>query len=184
MKAPVLLPAFVLLLILAPLASATESLVPNGSGVRTKPILGVMYELDLRVPPALQRAAAKALIEADQPMAFVLTIRSGLINRKRYVEATTEGFAQAAKSGYVTERQQAFLSQFDTTVFRKGDIIVMSYRPGGLASTYRKQVTPGVFEDTLLGTLPGLDLKKAVFAIWLGDSPVQESLKTGLLGGK
>ena len=28
----------------------------------------------------------------------------------------------------------------------------------------------------------GLDLKKALFAIWLGDSPVQESLKKALLG--
>ncbi len=32
--------------------------------------------------------------------------------------------------------------------------------------------------------VPALALKQAVFAIWLGDHPVQESLKKGLLGGK
>lgn len=32
--------------------------------------------------------------------------------------------------------------------------------------------------------VPGLDLKQAVFAIWLGDSPVQASLKKGRPGGK
>jgi len=179
---PRLVPVLALLLACVPGAFASESLVHRGTGVRTKPILGAMYELALWVPESLQKADAKAVIEADLPMEFVLTIKSGLINRKRYVEATTEGFAQAAASGYVTPQQPVFLAQFDTTEFRKGDLIVMSYRPGGLVSTYRRQTAPGVFTDTVLGTLPGLDLKQAVFAIWLGNAPVQKSLRDGLLG--
>jgi hypothetical protein len=188
MKCRVIVPALALLLACATAVSAAEPLVRNGSGVRTKPILGVMYDLELRVPQSLQGADAKTLIEADQPMEFVLTIKSGLINRKRYVEATTEGFAQAAKSGYVSEQKSAFLSQFDDTEFRKGDVIVMRYGADGFASIYRKQIpakdAAPAFEDTALATLPGLDLKQAVFAIWLGDHPVQESLRKGLLGGK
>lgn len=184
MKTRLLMPVLALLLVFATPAPAAETLVPNGSGLRTKMILGAMYELELRVPESLQGADAKILIEADQPMEFVLTIKSGLINRKRYVKATTGGFAKAAKSGYATEQQEAFLKQFDDTEFHKGDIIVMSYGPDGLTSTYRKQTSPGVFEDDVLRTLSGLDLKQAVFAIWLGDSPVQASLKKGLLGEK
>ncbi|MDD3440326.1 MAG: hypothetical protein PHU50_02640, partial [Kiritimatiellae bacterium] len=80
--------------------AGAADLVSNGSGLRTKPILGAMYELDLLVPPDLKGADAKTLIEADQPMQLVLTLKSGLINRKRFVETTTGGFAKAAKSGY------------------------------------------------------------------------------------
>lgn len=183
MKNRLLLSAAVLLLVFACAAPAAEGLVENGRGLRTKMILGAMYELELRVPADLKGAEAQTLIEANEPMEYVLTIRSGLINRKRYVHATTQGFAKAAKSGYTTDRQAEFLGQFDDTEFRKGDIIVMSYAPAtGLSSTYRKQTAPDVFEDSVLATLPGLDLKQAVFAIWLGETPVQESLKQGLLG--
>lgn len=169
-------------------AATADDLVANGSGLRTKPILGAMYELELRVPSALKGADAKTLIEADQPMAYVLTIKSGLINRTRYIQATTEGFQKAAESGYATEQQAAFLAQFDDTVFHKGDVILMHYGPAGLTSTYktliRSKGEPDTFEETVLATLPGLDLKQAVFAIWLGDSPVQISLQKALLGNR
>ena len=36
--------------------------------------------------------------------------------------------------------------------------------------------------ETTLGTIPCLDLKKALFAIWLGEVPAQDSLKKALLG--
>jgi len=35
---------------------------------------------------------------------------------------------------------------------------------------------------SLLGTLAGSDLAKALFAIWLGSVPVDDSLKQALLG--
>ena len=166
------------LLAFAAAAPASESLVLNGSGIRTKPILGAMYELSLSVPESLKGAAATALIEADQPMEFALAIRSRLISRERFVETTTEGFAKAAKSGYASDQTQAFLDQFSATEFKKGDTVVMRYADGRLATLYRK--ADGA--ETALGAIPGLGLKKALFAIWLGDVPAQESLKQGLLG--
>lgn len=183
MKLRLLVPA--LLLALATLAAATESLVLNGSGLRTKMILGAMYDLSLYVPETLKGAEAKTLLEADQPMEFVLEIKSSLITRERFVEATTEGFATAAKAGYASDQTQAFLDQFATTEFKKGNTVVMRYGPAGLVTSYR---TPAAGEapatETQLGAIPGLDLKKALFAIWLGTPPVQESLKKGLLGAK
>ena len=53
----------------------------------------------------------------------------------------------------------------------------MRYAGGALATTYRK-ADGG---ETTLGSIPGLDLKKALFAIWLGEVPAQESLKQSLL---
>ena len=181
MKLRMLVPVLALALILASaaVATASESLVLNGSGVRTKLILGAMYELSLYVPDSLKGSAAPALIEADRPMEFVLTIQSSLITRARFVEATTEGFAKAAEAGYASEKTQAFLDQFAATEFKKGDVIVMRYASGGLATSYQKQADGS---EAKLGTIPGPDLKKALFAIWLGEEPVQESLKKSLLG--
>jgi len=189
MKKTLLLSTLAALLLLAPAVQASDTLVLNGSGLRTKMILGAMYDLSLRVPSALKGADAPTLIEADEPMELVLTLRSSLINRKRFVHATGGGFAKAAKSGYKTDQQEAFLGQFDKIVFRKGDIILMSYGDDGLTTLYQKKKTPKkgedpAFSDTILGSLPGLDLKKALFAIWLGDAPVQASLKKELLGEK
>ena len=167
----------VLLLAFATAAPASESLVLNGSGIRTKPILGAMYELSLSVPESLKGAAARTLIEADQPMEFALEIQSRLITRERFVETTTGGFEKAAQSGYASAQTQAFLGQFSATEFKKGDVVLMRYADGALATSYRK-ADGG---ETLLGSIPGLDLKKALFAIWLGDVPAQESLKKSLL---
>ena len=33
-----------------------------------------------------------------------------------------------------------------------------------------------------MGTIRGLDFKKALFAIWLGEKPADNSLKQGMLG--
>ena len=169
--------ALVLLLAAAVAASASESLVRRGSGIRTKPILGAIYELTLFVPESLETADAKMIIEADQPMEFILQIQSRLITRAKFVEVTTEGFEKAARSGYAAPNTQAFLAQFSAVEFKKGDFVLMRYVDGALATTYRK--ADGA--ETALGSIPGLDLKKALFAIWLGDVPAQESLKQSLL---
>ena len=183
MKLRLLVPA--LLLALATIAAATESLVLNGSGVRTKMILGTMYDLSLYVPESLKGADAQSILESGKPMEFVLLIKSSLITRDRFVEATTEGFAKAAAAGYASGKTPAFLEQFAATEFRKGDTVVMRYGPDGLSTFYRTPAegeTPAT--EIKLGAIPGLDLKKALFAIWLGDSPVQESLKNALLRAK
>ena len=169
--------ALVLLLAAAAAASASESLVRRGSGIRTKPILGAIYALTLSVPESLNAADARTIIEADQPMEFLLEIQSRLITRTRFVEVTTEGFEKAARSGYSAPQKQAFLAQFSAIEFKKGDFVVMRYADGALATIYRK--ADGA--ETALGSIPGLDLKKALYAIWLGDVPAQESLKQALL---
>ena len=173
--------AFALLLAGSIAAPAADSLLLNGSGIRTKPILGAMYELALWVPASLKGSDAKSLLTADQSMTLVLTIQSRLITRARFTEATSEGFAKAAKAGYASDQTQRFLDQFTGTEFRKGDIVTMRFANGALTTLYRKQAE-GV--ETVLGAIPGMELKKSLFAIWLGDLPVQESLKQALLGSR
>ncbi len=168
--------------------SAAGALVRNGSGVRTKSIFGTLYYLALYVPDTLKGKSGKEIIEANQAMYMVLTIDSSLITRDRFVEATTEGFGKSATAGYASPKKAAFLAQFSRSVFKKGDVILMSYTPAGLTTTYKKKEVGKdgkvTFMSEALGTISGIDLKKALFAIWLGPTPIQESLKASLLSGK
>ena len=185
MKKLWILVCIALLLALPAAASAAEDLVLRGSGLRTKLILGAMYELALHVPASLKDADAQTLIESDQPMELVLTLKSSMITRARFVETTSGGFAKAAQSGYVSDQTQAFLDQFAATEFRKGDVIAMGFADGQLVTRYRVAASKGSeATETTLGQIPGLDLKKALLAIWLGNTPAQESLKKDLLSGK
>jgi hypothetical protein len=158
-----------------------KEMVKNGSGVRTKSIFGTLYYLTLWVPANVKGTDGKKIIEANEPMSMVLVIDSRLITRERFVEATTEGFAKSAKAGYTSAKTNAFLKQFDKVKFSKGDVVTMMYTPAGL-TTQMKYKESGKTES--LGSIAGLDLKKALFAIWLGSTPIQESLKSSLLSGK
>lgn len=158
-----------------------KEMVKNGSGVRTKFLIGTLYNATLWVPAALKGKTDKEIIEANQPMSIVLVLESKLITRERFVESTSDGFNKAAESGYTTASKQKFLNQYSAITFQKGDVFNMSYTPAGLTTSYKSVKTGKV---QVLGVIPGLDLKKALFAIWLGSKPVQDSLKKGLLGGK
>ena len=174
-------------LVAVDLTAATAALVLNGTGQRTKSILGTMYYLSLYVPQQLQGKSGKEIIEANAPMYLVLKIDSRLITRERFVEATTDGFGKSAVAGYPSPKKAQFLAQFDKTVFAKGDFVIMSYTTAGLTTTYKKLVEKDgkkEFTAQVLGTIQGIDLKKALFAIWLGPNPVQEDLKAKLLSGK
>ena len=166
-------------LIVSALAENTN-LVLNGSGPRTKPIIGTLYDLSLHVPEALKGSESKTLIESDQPMEFRLEIKSRLITRERFVETTTGGFDKAAKSGYPSPDSQKFLGQFANTEFKKGDTVIMQYGVDGLTTRYRKADNT----ESTLSTIPGIALKKSLFAIWLGNTPAQDSLKKALLSPK
>jgi hypothetical protein len=158
-----------------------KEMVKNGSGTRSKFLIGTLYFATLWVPAPLKGKTGKEIIEANEPMSVVLVLESKLITRERFVESTAEGFGKSAAAGYPTASKQAFLDQYKNVTFQKGDIVNMSYTPAGLTVTY-KSVKTGKVET--LGTIAGLDLKKALFAIWLGSSPIQESLKNELLSGK
>jgi hypothetical protein len=158
-----------------------KEMVKNGSGTRTRAFLGTLYYATLWVPAPLQGKAGKEIIEADQPMSIVLVLDSTLITRERFVEATSEGFGKSEASGYTSSKKQAFLSLFDKVKFSKGDVISMAYAKAGLTTSIQYKESG---KTETLGTIAGLDLKKALFAIWLGPNPIQESLKNSLLSGK
>jgi hypothetical protein len=157
-----------------------KELVKLGTGARTKGILGTVYYASLYVPQELKGAEGKAIVDAEVPSAVIMQIDSALLSKDKFVEATKDGFAVSARAGYATDKRDAFLKLFDGVVFKKGDLVYFNYVPkAGLAVSLTEKATG---KSRALGTIAGVDLKRALFAIWIGPSPVQESLKKGMLG--
>jgi hypothetical protein len=158
-----------------------KEMVKNGTGNRTKFLFGTLYVATLYVPADLKGKSAKDIIESNEPMSMVLVIESNLITRDRFLEATSEGFNKAASSGYPSAHKQTYLDQFKKVELKKGDVLTMNYGGGAVVTMLKASKSN---KTQTLGTIAGLEFKKALYAIWLGPNPVQDSLKNGLLSGK
>jgi hypothetical protein len=145
----------------------------NGTGVRSK------FFFDLYVGALYLHSAATSGSEvtaADQAMAIRLHILSKMITSEKMEEATREGFVKATNgdTSAIQDRIEDFISVFKKEEIAKGDVFDLVYVP--------KQGVVTVKNGERLSTVPGLDFKQALFGIWLGDDPVQGSLKEGMLG--
>ena len=155
-----------------------KELVRLGTGSRTKAILTVYY-CSLYAPQELKGKSANAILDADEPMAVILKIDTKMLSKDDFVKAITEGFAKSKSSGYTTSKVSQFTNLFAKLTFVKYDMVYLQYVPQkGVQASYKSAAGKTEF----LGTISGLDFKKALFAIWLGPNPVQKSLKEGMLG--
>ncbi len=155
-----------------------KELVKNGAGSRTKFMMKV-YWATLYVPQELKGAADTQIIDADQPMAIDLYITSGMITKDKLVSAIIDGFDQSAKAGYGTPDKNAFVALYNNVVIAEGDTFSHRYETGK-GVTIVHSVKGG--QSKVLGTLKGLQTKKAFWGIFLSSKPIQGSLKNNLLG--
>jgi len=149
-----------------------QTLYLNGAGVREK------WWIDLYVGAlyvAEKKKDADALVNQDAVTVMRLHIVSSLVTRDRMMSSIEEGFhtALGGKVGPYQERIER-LKGFFTKELRKGDVVELRYIPERGTEVY--------LNETRLGTISGLDFKKALFSIWLGPSPVDKTLKEALLG--
>lgn len=147
-----------------------ESLVINGAGLREK------YFMDLYVGALyLKKKSSEAtkIITGDEEMAIHIKIVSNSVTRERFIESVNEGFKNANHGKASKEEIKKFVGFFSAEI-KSGDRIHLDYVPG-------KGVKVNINGD-VKGTVSGLEFKKALFSIWLGSSPAQESLKKEMLG--
>ncbi len=147
-----------------------EAVVINGAGVREK------YFMDMYVAALYLKKKstdASKIISADEEMGIHIKIVSSMVTRDKFKTAVTEGFKNASSGKATSEEQKKFMSCLSEE-FKDGDKIYFDYVPSKGVKIYKN--------GDLKGTIPGLDFKKALFAIWLGTSPAQESLKNEMLG--
>jgi hypothetical protein len=155
----------------ATMKAGDSDLVYNGAGVRTK--LFKLYAQALYLGEKCQDA--EKIINADEPMAMKQYIKSKLVSAGKMKSAIDDGFEKSTNgntSAIATEIQQ-FKDMFSNGV-SKHDSFDYVYVPG-VGTTVSKN-------GEEIGVIAGLEFKKALFGMWLGEKPVQGGLKDALLG--
>ena len=144
----------------------------QGAGVRDKFFMD-LYVASLYTSKPYDNTAS--LLKADEPMCITLTIISSLISSEKMENASREGFANTVQNNTpkMNEKIETFIAVFKEPI-GNNDIYDLVYIPKYGVKIYKNK--------TLHVSIAGLDFKEALFGIWLGDKPAQESLKQALLG--
>ena len=98
-----------------------------------------------------------------------------MVTSKKMVDALDDGLIKSTNNNTAPIKEQVakFKSLFSYAI-KVGDKFILVYVPEKGVVFYKNGEKKGVIE--------GYDFKKALFGIWLGDNPVDEGLKKGLLG--
>ncbi len=150
-----------------------KELILNGAGLREK----IVFDLYVGGLYTMKKTTdGEQLVNADEPMAITLDIVSKLVTQDNMKESITEGFFESTtkkERKAIQSRIEKFIGFFNEEIV-EGNEFQISYVPGKGTMAHKN----GKF----LGTIEGLDFKKALFGIWLGKYPADEDLKDGLLG--
>lgn len=148
---------------------AGQALNLNGKGIRTKAFFN-LYTAGLYVQEKSTDAAV--ILAANQPTAMRLEITSGMITSEKMEAAVREGFKQSSSDPALQPRIEQLITVFKEAI-KEGDVYDFVYTPAKVVII--KNGKPSA-------TIAGNDFKQALFGIWLGENPVQASLKKALLG--
>ena len=156
----------------AKLAVEGQNLTLNGAGVREKMFMD-MYVGSLYVTK--KATDGNTVSAANEAMAIKLNIVSGLITSEKMTSAITEGFENSTgkKTAPLKTKIDKFKGFFKEKI-NKSVIFIIVYVPSEGITVYKN--------GTKKGTIDGLDFKKALFGIWLGNKPADDDLKAGMLG--
>jgi long-chain acyl-CoA synthetase len=151
-----------------------RELVLNGAGMRTRLIIKV-YVGALYLPQKASTAAAA--LARDEPRRMSMTLQRD-VNYEQLLEAMRAGLAENnsqaeldAIKPQVTEFTKIFTSVGEA---KSGQVIWIDYTP--------EEGTKISLDGKSKGTIAGQAFNRALLRVWLGDNPVQESLKKALLG--
>ncbi len=106
-------------------------------------------------------------------MGIRIIIVSGLVTRERFIDALEDGFKNTT-AGKSTLKDIEKFKKYLNDPFVEGDEIILKYYKGESVHLYKN--------NKELGTFQGLLFKQALFGIWLGGNPADNSLKDDMLG--
>ncbi len=144
----------------------------SGAGQRSRWFMD-LYVGSLYLPEPMD---AETIISADEPMAITLHITSGMINSDRMTSATEDGFeaATGGNTSPIRDYIDEFMGVFEEEI-EEGDVFKIAYLPEKGVVVYRNDEQTGSVDG-------GMAFKQALFGIWVGDDPAQDSLKKAMLG--
>ena len=147
-----------------------KQLALNGAGLRSKMMIKV-YVAGLYAEKPTRDAGQ--LIGSDQVKQVRMVMLRDL-GRGKIVEAVESGFEKNNKAQMpaLKQRLAGFVKQIPD--LKEGQQLVITYVPG------KGTVLNANGVDKM--TVPGKDFADALFGVWLGKSPVDQTLKKGMLG--
>ncbi len=147
-----------------------KTLQLNGMGLRKKLFFKV-YVAGLYLENRSKDPAS--ILSSEQIKSMRLHILRTL-SGSELSDAISEAFWRNVKSprSVFEARLQKLSKMFPSVV--SGDNITLTYVPGKGTKVFAKGQEKGIVE--------GKDFADALFAVWLGDNPVQDDLKRALLG--
>lgn len=156
----------------AQLGSTTLQL--NGAGIRTWFIFRV-YVGALYLGEKTHSAAAVLDATGAKRVTMVM-LRS--VGNEKFLKAFDEGLTAnntPAELAALDARLKEFSAVFrKVNEAKKGDVITLDYFPG--------EGTRVGFNGVEIGRVAGAEFNRALLKVWLGDHPVDDDLKQGLLG--
>ena len=146
-----------------------NTLILNGAGIRKKVIFkvyaGALYLLE-------KNNNAQTIIQADEPMSVKMHFIFKSVSPEKLIEAWNSGFSKNDTSNL--QNKIDTFNSFFTKDAKKDDIYDIIYIPEQGTSVY--------MNNELKGTIQGLEFKKAVFSIWLGEETDLPKLREAMLG--
>ncbi|RMG82829.1 MAG: chalcone isomerase [Bacteroidetes bacterium] len=144
----------------------------KGAGIREKWFLD-LYVGALYLPH--DYPSAERIIAANETMAIKIHIISSLITSDKMISATKEGFEKSTKGNTqpLQDRIDQFIKAFSDPIELDDDFEIV-YIPGEGTYIYKNGQKKELIK--------GIDFKRALFGIWLGEEPADEDLKEAMLG--
>ena len=153
-------------------AGIDHDLLLNGGGIRKKFFMDI-YIGALYLPA--KTGDARAILSDTGPASVRMHFLYKEVSKKKIVDGWHDGLsANLSPEEYTALQSQ--LQQFDSLVrtVQRGDVISIDYKPG--------TGTEVRINNERRGAIPGNDFYRALLKIWLGNRPVSNSLKQGMLG--
>ena len=150
------------------------NLVLNGIGLRKATFFSVkVYVAGLYLPQKL--GDAEQILATDQSWELVLHFVRD-VDSDDFQDALAEGFENATDGKIESMRPQIDAINALVPDLKVGDRLTFGHEAGSGISVN--------FNDLSSIEVDGADLAAILLAIWLGEEPPNEDLKTGLLGGE
>lgn len=146
-----------------------KQLVLNGMGLRTKLSFKV-YVAGLYLETATKNA--NMILASDQIRRVEMVMMRDL-EKGKIIEAVETGFEKNSKAKMPSLKARLDRFNAGLTDLKEGDKLVITYLPdrGLNVQSGAKSIA-----------IEGKDFADAMFAVWLGQYPVDEDLKEGMLG--
>ena len=148
-------------------------LVLNGLGLRKAYVFVKVYVAGLYLPQKTNQSAQ--ILRDDMPRTLLIRLVRD-VTQKELIDAWTKGFEDNAPDlwPHLKTRIDKIKSALPPQL-NEGDTFQFVYQPGKWTEIRRN--------GRLAIELDGTDFARALFSIYVGPKPPNESLKTGLLGG-